>query len=119
MLIGLIWIATVAGTSALVWTVISITGLRGGTTAIIAQASTEPDGGAVPGYWRGAAGRVGATCRGDDISIGVAVPQPGYTVEVRNRGPLRLELEFEAKQEGGDVYLVAHCVAGAPQFQRG
>jgi len=118
VLIGLIWMATVAGTSALVWTVISITGLRGGNSAIVAQASDDPGDSVVPGYWRGAVGRVTASCKGDDISVGTVVPQPGHTVEFYNRGPVRLELEFESEQEGGDVYLLVRCVNGAPQFQR-
>jgi len=117
VLVGLLWIATVAGTSALVWAVISITGLRGGNSVLISPASADPDGNAVPGLWRGAAGRVSATCKGDDISIGTAVPQPGYTVDVHNRGPRQLELEFEPKGEGSDVYLVVRCVDGAPKFQ--
>lgn len=117
VLIGMIWIATVAGTSALVWTVISITGLRGGDSVLVSPASADPDGSAVPGFWRGAAGRVSATCKGDDVFLGTAVPQPGHTVDVTNRGPRKLELEFEAKGEGGDVYLVVRCVDGAPQFQ--
>ncbi|PFG17584.1 hypothetical protein ATK74_2157 [Propionicimonas paludicola] len=117
VLIGLLWIATVAGTSALVWTVISVAGLRGGNTAMVASAPADPDGTAVPGYWRGAVGRVTATCKGDDISIGTVVPQPGYTAEFYNRGPVRLELEFEGTQGGSDVYLIVRCVDGAPQFQ--
>jgi len=117
VLVGLIWIATVAGTSALVWAVISIAGLRATDTMLVSPAAADPDGTSVPGSWRGAAGRVTASCTGDDISVGTAVPQPGYTVEFRNRGPRKLELEFEAKADGKDVYLVVRCVRGAPQFQ--
>jgi hypothetical protein len=118
VLIGLIWIATVAGTSALVWAVISISGLRGGDSVMIAAASADPDGSAVAGSWRGTAARVTASCRGDDISVGTVVPQPGYTVEFRNRGPVQLELEFEATEGDTDVRLFARCVSGAPQFRR-
>lgn len=119
-LIGLIWIATVAWASALVWTVISITGLRSDDTMMVAPSSPYPDGGAVAGSWRGTVGRVTASCSGDDVSVDTVVPQPGYTVEFYSRGPVKLELEFEGREEEeGGVRLVVRCVSGAPQFQRG
>lgn len=117
--IGLIWIITVASASALVWTVISLAGLRQTETTLVLPPADDAVSSAVAGSWRGPVGRVTATCTKDDISVGTVVPQPGYTAEFKDRGPDKLDLEFEAKQEGKEFRLLVRCVAGAPQFQAG
>ena len=119
--IGLIWLVTVASASALVWTVISLTGLRQSESTLVVPAPAETAVSAVAGSWRGPVGRVTATCTGDDIAVGTVVPSAGWTAEFKDRGPAKLDLEFEAKQEreGKELRLIVRCVAVAPQFQIG
>ncbi|MFZ0529740.1 MAG: hypothetical protein WAL91_04285 [Propionicimonas sp.] len=120
--VALAWLATVALVSALTWTVISTAGLRPARPAEptafdpSASAPTVPAGNGWRS-WRGTAGWVTASCTGTQISLGTAVPAVGYAVEVAERGPRRLRLEFErSDSESGQVKLEATCVDGVPHF---
>lgn len=122
LVVALVWLATVAGVSTLTWSVISAAGLRVGTQVIVAtpvESSTS-----VPGSgsnsWNGTGGRVTVRCSGDSISLGTAVPDVGYTAEVKDKGPEQLRLEFEAKVSGlaSETKLVAVCRDGSAQFRR-
>jgi len=116
-----VWLATVAGASTLTWSVISATGARVGDTTTVAV--TEPAG---PGpasdtrTWSGRGGRLSATCAGDSISLGTAVPDVGYWVKVHDRGPEELEVDFEATDPDDyrEVRISATCVDGSPVFRR-
>lgn len=91
--------------------------------ATSAPAATSPSGPPAPSSvqrtWSGAAGVVVASCRGTTISLVRAVPSAdGYRVDVTDRGPQRLRVEFEGReeQEGSDTRVEAVCVDGAPRF---
>ena len=71
---------------------------------------------AVKGSWSGQAGRVTATCRAQKIRLDAAVPADGFTVEIGNRGPETLEVEFH--QSGGEheIQVKGVCRADGPRF---
>lgn len=80
---------------------------------------TPPAPTSVQRTWSGAAGVVVAACRGTSVSLVRAVPSAdGYRVEVTDRGPRRLRVEFEGReeQEGSDTRVEATCVGGEPRF---
>lgn len=56
------------------------------------------------------------TCRGDRAELDAAQPDPGYRVRVRDRGPDRVEVEFEG-QDGAETRVRAECVSGEPRFE--
>lgn len=68
--------------------------------------------------WQGVGGVVAARCRGAVVSLVAAQPDPGFAVEVGDRGPDALEVKFEGREdEGGrQTELHAGCVAGVPRF---
>ena len=68
--------------------------------------------------WQGVGGVVTARCRGAVVSLVAAQPDPGFAVEVGDRGPDALEVKFEGREdEGGrQTELHAGCVAGVPRF---
>ncbi len=122
--VALLWLATVAGVSTLTWSVISAAGLRVGTTVVVATPVPSGSPGATPGggsqSWTGTGGRVTVRCTGDSIALGTAVPDVGFSVEVKDKGPDRLRLEFEASGSGLEVEteLVAVCQDGTAEFRR-
>ncbi len=70
--------------------------------------------------WQGAAGAVGASCRGATITFRGAQPNSGWRVEVGDRGPEEIEVhfsKFEGEDAGrGEVELKAGCIEGQPTF---
>ncbi len=71
---------------------------------------------AVQGSWSGQAGRVTATCRGQRIKLDAAVPADGFTVQIGNRGPETLEIEFHRTRGEGEFKVKGTCRSGGPQF---
>jgi hypothetical protein len=68
--------------------------------------------------WEGVAGRVVVACDGPAIGLGGAQPAAGYAVEVDDRGPDRVEVEFEAGDDSDTrVRVRASCVDGVPTFE--
>lgn len=67
--------------------------------------------------WRGSAGTVTAVCNGSRISLQSATPNDGWHVEVGDRGPEHIEVEFKTggEDERG-THVTADCVSGAPRF---
>jgi hypothetical protein len=61
---------------------------------------------------------VTARCRGAAVSLVAAQPDPGFAVEVGDRGPEALEVKFEGREDEGDrrTELRAVCAAGVPRF---
>jgi len=126
LLIALLWLGTVAGASALTWGVISSAGEGVGQPSRVTVTSTATGtGGTAHGSqsWSGNAGRVTATCTGDAISLDAATPNVGYFLRVHDRGPERLRVDFESKDndsdgDEGEVIVVATCVDGRPDFHR-
>ena len=114
------WLVTVAAASALTWSVISLAGARVGQPGVVAiptpvaTTSTADN----PRTWTGSAGKVTARCTGGDISLVAATPSDGFGVEVKDRGPTRLLLEFERKDAEEEIRVRATCVDGSPVFTR-
>lgn len=70
--------------------------------------------------WTGPAGVVTVECRGAAIGLVGAYPSAdGYVVEVKDRGPDRVEVEFEGRseQEGAETRVRAECGAGVPVLE--
>lgn len=70
--------------------------------------------------WTGAAGVVTTRCTGTVIELsGASASADGYTVEVKERGPQRVEVEFEGRGEDTveDTRVRARCVDGTPVYQ--
>lgn len=120
-----VWLVTVAGTSTLVWVVISRAGDDLATSEQPSTAATRADGprpsprpSGARRVWQGPAGLIVATCDRRAIRLVSAQPASGFHVEVRNNGPEELKVEFEARESGrgGDVTVVARCANGIPTF---
>ena len=95
---------------------------------------------AVQRFWKGAPGRVTATCRLERITLDAAapvapgphrppapsrlegitltpaVPADGYAVDIEGRGPEALEVEFHRSDGDTDTKVRGTCRAGEPQF---
>ena len=71
---------------------------------------------AVQGSWSGQAGRVTATCRAQQIRLNAAVPADGFTVEIGNRGPETLEIEFHQTGSEHESQVRAVCSTDGPRF---
>lgn len=114
------WVITVAAASALTWSVISLAGARVGEPAVVAiptpVASASP--GRNPATWSGPDGKVTARCRDGAISLVAATPSDGFGVDVKDRGPTQLLLEFERKGDAGETRVRATCVNNNPVFTR-
>lgn len=64
--------------------------------------------------WTGAAGRLTATCRGEEITLNSILPADGYRVEKHEgSGSRRLEVEFKGPHE---VHVRATCGRSGPVF---
>jgi len=116
-----VWLITVAAASALTWSVISLAGARVGQPAVVAiptpVASASP--GHNPATWTGASGKVIARCKDQEISLVAATPSDGFGVDVKDRGPTQLLLEFERKNDAsGESHIRATCVDGSPVFTK-
>lgn len=68
--------------------------------------------------WQGPGGTVVVTCRGELAELDAAQPDSGYQVEVRDRGPDEVEVDFEGQgvEEDADTRVEATCVSGEPRF---
>ncbi|MCW2766117.1 MAG: hypothetical protein JWO11_2076 [Nocardioides sp.] len=66
--------------------------------------------------WQGPGGRVVAECRGASVSLASAQPNGGYAIDVGDRGPEQLEVEFEGRDSGAKFHVTAVCSGGAPRF---
>ncbi len=116
-----VWLITVVAASALTWSVISLAGARVGQPSVVAIPTPEatPTTGNNPATWTGASGKVTARCKDEDISLVAATPSDGFRVEVKDRGPAQLLLEFERKDDaGGESYIRATCLDGSPVFAK-
>ena len=69
--------------------------------------------------WQGDVGLLSARCRGGVISLVAAQPDAGFAVDVVDRGPARLEVTFNGREEasGKGSHVTANCVSGVPTFQ--
>ena len=68
--------------------------------------------------WQGSAGSVSASCTGASIALQSATPYDGWTVEVDDRGPGRVRVEFTSGGEDErETEVEAVCSGGAPRFE--
>ncbi len=89
-------------------------------TAPAAPSDSAPAAVAQQRTWTGPAGVVTVECRGGAIALVGAYPSAdGYVVEVKDRGPDRVEVEFEGRseQEGAETRVRAECGAGGPALE--
>jgi hypothetical protein len=75
--------------------------------------STNPGSSASTKSFSTTGGVVAATCRGSVISLESARPADGWTVEVKDRGPERVEVRFE-NDAGDRTEVRVSCVHGDP-----
>lgn len=75
----------------------------------------RPDG-EVRRTWDSAAGSVVVACHGGTIAFRGAQANSGWSVDVRERGPEEVDVEFESSGEADDVRVEASCVDGDPRF---
>ncbi len=69
--------------------------------------------------WTGAAGVVTTRCTGSRIElVGASASADGYVVEVDDRGPDRVRVEFEGRGDETvpETRVEARCVAGRPSY---
>ncbi|MCL2454938.1 MAG: hypothetical protein FWD18_06510 [Micrococcales bacterium] len=127
-----VWLVVVAGTSTLVWAVISSVsepptsptspGLPPVATPTEVRppvSSPSPSGqdGEERRTWQGQGGVVVAVCDGDEVHLVSAQPVAGFRVKVEDHGPVRLKVEFEGHGHGArEVKVYTRCVEGVPVF---
>ena len=72
--------------------------------------------------WQGLGGTVVVSCTRAAVSLVGAQPDSGFSVEVHDRGPARVEVQFEGRDDdsgGGDddkTRVRATCAGGVPVF---
>lgn len=88
------------------------------STSSASSPSSPPSPVAQRRTWSGRAGLVTAQCIGPRVSLVAAQPSSGFAVEVDERGPERLVVQFEGRSDGqeGQSVVRAVCVGGAPSF---
>lgn len=83
--------------------------------------STSPPPASAPARrtWQGLGGTVSVTCRGNAVSLHSAQPDPGFTIEIHDRGPERVEVRFEGRDEESESesQVRARCAGGVPVFE--
>ena len=101
------------------------------TTAAAPSRTPDPDPPPAPTArertWTGAAGTVTSRCVGSRISLVTATPSNGWRMEVDDRGPARVRVEFKTsgESEGGEdgedreAEVRAECVGGSPRYRVG
>ena len=67
--------------------------------------------------WEGAAGRVDVVCTASAAGLSGVVAWTGYRVEVDDRGPDRVEVEFEGSDSDHRARIRATCADGVPVFE--
>jgi len=89
-----------------------------GTPSTPSQPEDPPTPSAVERTWSGAGGVVVVVCRGAAAELGQALPDNGFSVEVDDTGPDRVEVEFEGQGDNDAKTRVrARCVNGEPTFE--
>ncbi|RYP85329.1 hypothetical protein EKO23_12655 [Nocardioides guangzhouensis] len=72
---------------------------------------------AVRRTWSGVGGTVVAECRGETIRMMGAQPDGGFAVEVLDRGPHQVKVEFRGRgDEHRESQVESECEAGTPHF---
>ena len=66
--------------------------------------------------WQGSAGVVTVECRGPSISLQGAQPNSGWSIEVDERGPEEVRVEFDSNDGDRRTRVQSECVGGTPRF---
>ena len=66
--------------------------------------------------WQGSAGVVTVECRGPNISLKGAQPNSGWSIDVDDRGPDKVRVDFESNNSERRTRVQAECVGGSPRF---
>jgi hypothetical protein len=67
--------------------------------------------------WSGAAGSLVVQCRGRAVSFKGATPADGWSLEIEDRGPGRVEVTFRGNGDSeSEVSVRSECSGGAPVF---
>ena len=74
--------------------------------------STQDQG--VRRTWQGSAGVVTVECNGATISLKGAQPNSGWSIDIEERGPEEVRIDFEGDERRTRVQ--SECVGGTPQF---
>lgn len=133
-----LWCLVVAAGSSLVWVIISGAGqdfagqdraLPGTSAPVVVPSSASTKGSsaatqtstdaAVSTTWSGSAGVVTTRCNGTRITLVRALPSAdGYVVEVKDRGPDEVDVEFEGRGDETvpETRVLARCVNGTPKY---
>jgi hypothetical protein len=77
--------------------------------------STQDQG--VRRTWQGSAGVVTVECRGATISLEGAQPNSGWSIEIDERGPEEVRVEFDSNDGDRRTRVQAECVGGTPRFE--
>ena len=72
--------------------------------------------------WQGSAGAVTAVCSGFAVSLQSVTPHDGWQVDIEERGPDEVVVEFDTRLDGLDdddyeIEVEAECVDGVPRFE--
>ncbi len=76
--------------------------------------STQDQG--VRRTWQGSAGVVTVECRGATISLKGAQPNSGWSIEIDERGPEEVRVEFDSNDGDRRTRVQSECVGGTPRF---
>lgn len=78
---------------------------------------TAPQPAAVRRTWQGTGGILVVECTGSTIRLVGAQPDSGFHVEVDERGPNRVRVQFESLTDGGpETDVRSECRVGTPVF---
>jgi len=81
--------------------------------------TSEPPGNShVQRTWSGQGGTLVVTCSGEVVSLDSAQPDPGFAVEIGDRGPEHVEVTFEGREDESEneTQVRATCVSATPVF---
>ena len=81
------------------------------------QQEPPPEDQGVRRTWQGTSGSVTVECRGARIELLGAQPNPGWSIEIDNRGPEEVRVEFDSNDGDRRTRVQAVCVGGTPRFE--
>lgn len=67
--------------------------------------------------WQGSEGVVTVECRGSRIELRGAQPNSGWSIEIDERGPEEVQVEFERNDGERGTRVESVCVGGSPRFE--
>ncbi len=67
--------------------------------------------------WQGSAGTVVTECTGSRIELRGAQANPGWRVQVEERGPEEVSVHFEQGGDGAEAEVRARCTGGEPRYE--